>query len=189
MRIIYGRKGGVSLDEERIILRCQAGELDLFEYLYDIYHNDLYRFCLFLARDPDAAGDIFQDTWVRAMKNIGRYDPQREFLKWLFAIAVNLQRDRWRRLKRWTLLFQGLHPVQDLDPQERAQARLDRDLLYKYLAALTDKQRIPIVLHYIEGFSLEEIAEMLTLPVGTVKSRLHYGKLRLKKMMEVASHG
>ncbi|MGI6366249.1 MAG: RNA polymerase sigma factor [Bacillota bacterium] len=188
MRIIIGREG-IGLAEGRIVLRCQAGELGLFEELYEMYRTDLYRFCVFLAGDPEAAGDIFQDTWVRAIKNIGRYDPQREFRKWLFAIAVNLQRDRWRRLKRWTPLFQGLHPAQDPGPEEITQTRLERDLLYDCLAALPDKQRIPIVLHYIEGFSLEEVAGLLTLPVGTVKSRLHYGKLRLKKMLEVAGHG
>lgn len=161
----------------------------MFEQLYDRYRNDLYRFCMFLARDTEAAGDIFQDTWVRAMKNIRSYDPQRGFLNWLFAIAVNLQRDRWRRLKRWTLLFQGLHRAQEPGPEEIAQAGLDRDWLYKCLAALPNKQHIPIVLHYIEGYSIEEVAELLALPVGTVKSRLHYGKQRLKKMMEVASHG
>lgn len=183
------RKGGVSLDERTIILRCQDGELELFEHLYDMYRNDLYRFCLFLAKDPDTAADIFQDTWIKAMKNIQRYDSQRDFLKWLFIIAANLQRDRWRRIKRWALLLQGLQDVEVPAPEEITLGRQDRELLYRCLGNLPKMQRIPLVLHYIEGFKLEEIAELLRIPVGTVKSRLHNGKKKLKDMMEVAING
>lgn len=154
-----------------------------------MYRNDLYRFCVFLARDTDTAGDIFQDTWIKAMKNIQRYDPQRDFLKWLFAIAANLQRDRWRRVKRWTSLHQAMQAVEVPAPEEITQGRQVRELLYRCLGTLPDKQRIPLVLHYIEGFKLEEIAESLRIPVGTVKSRLHNGKKRLKEMMEVAING
>jgi len=183
------KEGGVSLDEGTIILRCQDGELDLFEHLYDMYCNDLYRFCLFLARDPNTAGDLFQDTWVKAMKKIRSYDPQRDFRKWLFTIAANLQKDRWRWVKRWTKLLQGFQHVQGPAPEEIAQGKQDKELLYRCLNSLPEKQRIPIVLHYIEGHKLEEIAELLKIPVGTVKSRLHNGKKRLKEMMEVAVHG
>jgi len=142
-----------------------------------------------LARDKETAGDAFQDTWVKAMKNIQRYDPQRDFLKWLFTIATNLQRDRWRRIKRWALLYQGLQNHQGPTPEEIVQHRQDSDMLYSCLGTLSEKQRIPIVLHYIEGFSQDEVAELLRIPVGTVKSRLHHGKKRLKKMLEVAIHG
>lgn len=123
------------------------------------------------------------------MNNIQRYDSQRDFLKWLYAIAANLQRDRWRRVKRWALLLQVMQAVEVPVPEDITLGKQDREFLYRCLGALPEKQRTPLVLHYIEGLKLEEIAEILRIPVGTVKSRLHHGKKRLKEMMEVAIHG
>lgn len=183
---VLSLKGGISLDERAVIQRCQEGELDMFEYMYDKYREDLYRFCLYLARDADAASDLFQDTWLKAIKNIGRFDSQRDFLKWLFAIAANSQKDRWRWKSRWAALLQRLDGQPSLNQLEQ---KRNSELLCICLDSLDDNHRIPVILHYIQGFSQEEISALLKIPPGTVKSRLHYARKKMKQEMEVAMNG
>jgi len=89
------------IDDRTIISRCQAGQLALSDILIHRYKKPLYSFCCKLAGNRNEVDDLFQDTWVNAIKNINNCAPEKRFITWLFTICINLYRDRYRYKYRW----------------------------------------------------------------------------------------
>jgi RNA polymerase sigma-70 factor (ECF subfamily) len=188
------------LEDLDIVRRCQEGQTDLMEILIDRHQTALYSLCRKLARDPDDADDLFQDTWVKVMKNLDKFTPQHKFITWVFSICVNLYRDRYRKRKRW------LWRVKRYDSEEEQQRAMeaagsgdsapDRQVLQNETKAqvrramdrLDDAYRIPIILHYFRGLTISEIAGIMKVPDGTVKTRLVRGREKLGTLVEEASH-
>src|SRR5690554_2399694 len=97
-------KGGGRMDEQSIVLRCQQGETRSLDQLVRLHADSLHRFCYHLSGNADSAAELFQDTWVKVIKNINQYEPKGTILGWLFTIAANIHRDKYRRHKRWQIL-------------------------------------------------------------------------------------
>ena len=180
-----------------VISRCQAGQVDLIDILVDRYKKPLYSFCCKLAGSRSEADDLFQDTWVKVLRNIGQCEANKRFLNWLFTICLNLYRDRYRKYFRWLKVVKSYFSTEemeremmnvesnDAEPGEKILKSEQEKALRDALGTLKDLWRIPLILHYYREFSLVEIAEMLKIPVGTVKSRLAAGRGHLKNLMEV----
>jgi RNA polymerase sigma-70 factor (ECF subfamily) len=175
------------LDDSTVISRCQAGQLELMDILVDRYKKPLYSFCCKLARNRGQVDDLFQDTWMKA-------------LNWLFTICINLYRDRFRKYSRWLKIVKWYpsagHMEAEMEkvesneagPEEKTFKNEQETAVRNALAAVKDIWRIPLILYYYREFSLAEIAEMLEIPGGTVKSRLAAGRNHLKKIMEVTDN-
>lgn len=154
-----------------------------------VHRDKLYRLCLYLEKNTFYAEELFQDTWVKALENIELYDETKAFYPWLSRIAVNLYRDRLRRIKREikTIIWS-----QDDTEYEDQSANLEADLLkdegYRYLrgalSKLDDKYKLPLVLAYQEELSYAEISKILDIKESTVKSRIYDGKQKLKRYLE-----
>src|ERR1051326_3052469 len=122
--------------------------------------------------------DLYQETWLRAVRAAARFDPARRFSTWLFQIALNLCRD-WHRKAR----PEPVDPA-DIDRIAAAGAATDtRSDARRLLAALPEPQREVVVLRYLHDLGEDEVAEILGCPRGTVKSRLHHA---LRKLVELA---
>ncbi|MCP4219924.1 MAG: sigma-70 family RNA polymerase sigma factor [bacterium] len=184
------------MNEKDIIDRCRSGQNGMCDLLIERHKTALYSFCRKLEYRKADADDLFQDTWVKAVKNLHMYDGRARFLTWLFTICINLHRDRLRRHFRWSKILKSYHSgdqmetdMADLESKEkrpRETAAEDRraDRLKDALQGLKEKLRLPIILHYYREFSLREISGMLGIPAGTVKSRLSNGRKQLKKILE-----
>ncbi len=180
-------------DAELLTLASQ-GDQSAFARLYNKYETDLYRFVFYLAGEPDTAEELFQDTWFRAVKHMGRTRIT-NFKSWLFAIAVNLFRDE---LRRWKVrrLFLGREPVEeDYGTTESGPAAVPqvpseaddftiREGLNKAMKKLSYKQKTVFVLTYIEGFKIREVSEMLGKAEGTIKCTLHRALTVLRGELE-----
>jgi RNA polymerase sigma-70 factor (ECF subfamily) len=200
------------LEDGEIIRRCLNGQAGMMDVLVDRYKTDLYSLCTKLARSGPDADDLFQDTWGKAMGSLESYDPERRFKAWLFAICTNRYRDLYRWRKRWWRRVRNLAEVRgragaggpaearpedelaemaaaDPTPEESAVSREVEGVVREELEVLQDDLRLPIVLHYFEDLSIAEIAESLSLPQGTVKTRLFRGRERLKAALEERGHG
>jgi RNA polymerase sigma-70 factor (ECF subfamily) len=165
--------------------RLQAGDEAALGELLERWRGRLFAF---LARrtGATAAEDLFQETWLRVVRARASYDPGRRFSTWLFQIANNLCRDRGRRLRveegwRDAVREQVRHDPQRLDPPP-LDLRLD---MHRRLHALSDAFREVLILRYYHHLSEAEIAEVLGIPRGTVKSRLHHA-VRALRGQEVA---
>jgi RNA polymerase sigma-70 factor (ECF subfamily) len=171
------------------------------DILVDRYKADLFSLCVKMTRCRLDADDLFQDTWIRVMKRLDSYSSEHRFKAWLFAICINRYRDlyrwhkRWRRRGRRRDVGEGTEDqlasieAPDPDPEQEAISEENKVIVRRAIDQLDDSLRLPILLHYFQDLSTEEIGEVLKIPQGTVKSRLHKGRKRLRASMENAGYG
>lgn len=147
------------------------------------YGRRLYGLCRTLCPNPDDADDLYQETWLKAMENISRYDKAREFEPWITKICVNSYRNILRRLKR-SPIFNGFHSTADKElflKNVRSEPPEDYSDLHAAIERLPDPLRITIILFYFRDMDIKSVSEVLAIPPGTVKSRLNRAKKRLKE--------
>lgn len=175
--------------DEALMQRVQRSDEDAFEALFSRYRGRLYGFLLRRVGDADA-DDLFQETWLRVVRSRELFDPRRRFSTWLFQIANNLARDRGRRQAvrtkaRGELVEQAREAeANPLRASEPVDERLD---VAGRIAALPGRLREVLLLRYYQQMSEREIAEVVGIPQGTVKSRLHTAIRTLRA--EAESHG
>ncbi len=160
------------LSDEALVVQVARGEASALEVLCRRWERPLLAF---LGRQTGGrdVDDLYQDTWLRVVRAAPRFDPDRRFSTWLFQIALNRCRD-WRRRP----------PPEPVDASrvpepavaDSSDARLDAERL---LATLPDHQRSAVVLRYWHDCDEDEVARILRIPRGTVKSRLHHAMRRL----------
>jgi RNA polymerase sigma-70 factor, ECF subfamily len=151
-----------------------------FRQLYDQEFHPVYRAIRAVVLDSAAAEDLTQETFVRAYRARYRYTPTAPPGAWLRRIGINLAISHLRRQKLARFLPARLYVAPDRRDYDRAEAR---DVVEKALAALSPKLRAAVVLHYYEGLTREEIAEVLGVPAGTVASRIAKAVAIMRKTM------
>jgi RNA polymerase sigma-70 factor (ECF subfamily) len=186
-------EAGVGVESE--IAQLRRGDLDALSSLLTRYQNRLYRYLLRMVRQPAEAEDLFQQTWLRVAEKIHSYDQRRNFEAWLFTLARNLAIDHLRRVRPESLD----EPTGTDASGESAAARLvspetpalDRVLarerssrLAEAMEMLPVMQREVLTLRFEEEMKLEEIAEILSAPLSTVKTRLRRGLEHLRGNLE-----
>jgi RNA polymerase sigma-70 factor (ECF subfamily) len=177
---------------EDSIARMRRGDPDALSAVISRYQHRLYRYLLRLVREPATADDLFQQTWLRVMERIGRYDARRNFESWLFSMAHNLAVDFWRAKRG-----DSLDAVADSgdSPGERLPATgpdaleqlLDFERGAMLAACMNDLPAIHrevLTLRFEEDMKLEEIAEVAGIPLSTVKSRLRRALEGLREALE-----
>jgi RNA polymerase sigma-70 factor, ECF subfamily len=158
--------------DEDLMARVQAGDESALAALIDRWRGPLYAFLW--RRAGDGADDLFQESWIRVARARDRFDRTRRFSTWLFQIANNLCRDRWRRLDARRRAFDAFREETRVTAGDSAAPTLPADTqLGERLAALPERLREVLVLRYYQDLGEAEIAEILGIPRGTVKSRLH----------------
>ena len=177
--------------DQELILQIQQGSLDALGVIYDRHRRLVYRTALAICNDNEAAADLLQDVFLRLYRFAKRVDPQRPLEPWLYRVTTNLTYTWVKRHHRWT------RPLEDIaewlagnkkgSPQQIAEVDEQLQRVQQAVSTLPLPQRIVFVLYYVNDLSLEEIAEILDIPEGTVKSRLHYGRLALKKQLRTGS--
>lgn len=172
-----------TLADELLAVRCQLGERAAFDALIARWHEPLWRYLRRLANDDDVARDLAQDTWVRVLRGIGALRDPARLRPWLFGIARRVAMDRLR----FEYTRRGTEAVEpDELPGDDAAQDLETDAaaIDLALAGLPMAEREMLTLFYLRELSLAEIAAMLTLPIGTVKSRLHRARQELRHSFE-----
>jgi len=170
------------------------GDNNAFGEIVELYKDKVYQLCYRMLGNRAEAEDIAQDAFIRAYINIERFDVSKKFSTWLFRIATNLCIDRIRRKKPDYYLdaeiagSDGLTmysqiPDASRPPDVEVASVEIQDIIQKEMLALPEKYRSVIILKYIEELSLQEISEILDLPMGTVKTRLHRGREQLRKQL------
>ncbi len=171
--------------DEDLMVQVQAGDEAALETLMGRYKGPLFGF-LNRRVGSSAADDLFQESWIRVVKARDRFDPRRRFSTWLFQIANNLCRDRGRHLlveARYRDRVKGEARAEPA-PRSATPPGAERIDMQRHLAALPDPLREILVLRYYQDLSEREIAEVLGIPRGTVKSRAHAAVKALRKQVE-----
>ncbi|MGE7763445.1 RNA polymerase sigma factor SigW [Peribacillus sp. NPDC097895] len=182
-----------ALIKERIN-QVLKGDHNAFGEIVEIYKDKVFQICFRMLGNRQEAEDLAQEAFVRAFVNIRSFNIQMKFSTWLYRIATNLCIDRLRKKKPDYYLDADVAGTDGLNlysqiasdmakPEEEVESLELQETIQAEIMKLPEKYRSVIVLKYIEELSLKEISEILDLPVGTVKTRIHRGREALRKQL------
>jgi len=172
-------------DEGAIVSRARAGDRDAFGELVDRYQDAVRRVARAVLHDADEADDAAQDAFLSVLVKLAQYDSARPFRPWLMRIAANVAIDRKRR--RQVRQGQPLAPEahsHEPSPLLHAERTALRERLEEALGHLPERYRVALVLYDVEGYSHPEIAEILRIPVGTVRSAVFHARRTLRPLLD-----
>lgn len=177
------------MDTNTLLVRCRQGDDLAWEALVRQYQGRVYAVAYHFMGEREEARDVAQEIFIKIYRGLGSMREGDRFLPWMLRLARNCCVDRLRRLKVRTPPAEV--PVEEAPqiagrtptPEDSSIEAARHGLLYKAIARLGDKNREMILLREIQELKLEEIAEMLGLPLGTVKSRSHRARLELAKVV------
>jgi RNA polymerase sigma-70 factor, ECF subfamily len=176
-----------NISDRELIRKMQAGNLEALGELYDRYRFLVYRTAIVITGDTEFASDLLQDVFLRLYRFADKIDLDRPLQPWLYRMTANLAYTQLKRERNWTKLFTDLVDrltgFSNNQPAEAAEKNDDWNCLQRAIAKLPFAQRMVVILYYLNDLSLQEIAEILEIPVGTVKSRLYYGRNALKQAL------
>ncbi len=183
------KAGGVNqpLDVPVLLNRCRAGDALAWEALVRRYQARIYGLAFYYLRDPEEARDCAQEIFVRIYQGLDSCADDRTFTPWMLTMGRNCCIDRLRRQAKRPLSTDELNPWERSprdegpNPEETLAADTRRRLIYRALEKLSLQSREIIVLKEIQGLKFREIATMLGLPIGTVKSRSGRARIELAK--------
>src|SRR6266850_372453 len=177
----------VAEPEQLPVAEARTGEPAAWDALFHRYQLPLYVYVFELVRDEQDSLDIVQETFINAVRHIGSLREDGKFGSWLFGIAHQKCIQRWRKQSREETVLEEFAavPVElEDDPAELLIRQEQEAEFMTLLNRLPLPQRSVLLLHFVEEFSLEEIAGITSTALGTVKSRLHYAKKALRKLIE-----
>jgi RNA polymerase sigma-70 factor (ECF subfamily) len=186
--------------EDEFLEKLVRGDAMAYERLVAEHSGDVYALLHRLTSDVEEARDLTQETFLRAFQSIDRFRGDASLKTWLYRIAINQARNRWRWWRRRrrdatvSLDATGDHQEQPLaatlpsknspSPEQETLSREREGRLREALTRLRHSYREAVILRDVEGFSYEEIAQMLQISIGTVKSRISRGRVELRRQLE-----
>jgi RNA polymerase sigma-70 factor, ECF subfamily len=179
-----------------MVAQVKKGDQEAFEGIVDLFKDKIYRHCYRMVGNGHEAEDLAQETFLRAYRNISKYNNEFKFSTWIFRIATNLCIDRLRKKKPdyyldaevpgtdGATMYSQLSSEEPLPEQVVTENERWNELQVEIMK-LPEKYRTAIVLKYVEDLSLEEISHIMDIPVPTVKTRIHRGREALKKVFQM----
>ena len=180
----------VNVDDQRLIDQCLDGDAAAFGELVRRYQDRLYSTVYRLVDNPDDAQDVVQDAFLNAYQSLDRFKGDSLFFTWLYRIAVNTAISHKRKQRVLLSIDAGRQGAQPLDDSEysRPGEALERaeqgQRVQHALARLSPEHRTALILKDMEGQKYEEMAEILNVPIGTIRSRLHRARAELRELLE-----
>jgi len=187
--MLIGAEEKTSNPDSKLILGLQNGNLEALGALYDRHRGLVFRTALAISGDAEAAADLLQEVFLRLHRFASHIDSGRPLEPWLYRMTTNLS---YTWVKRHNRLLRPLEDVADWItgnrkdiPAVRSEMNESWRQIQQAIATLPLSHRGVVVLYYIDDLSIQEIAEILNIPVGTVKSRLHYSRQALRKSLDL----
>jgi RNA polymerase sigma-70 factor (ECF subfamily) len=188
----------VNPSDGELIRQCRAGAAEAFGVLVDRHGDRLFAGLLRMLGSAEEARDAAQDAFVHAYQKLDTFHGNSAFSTWLFRIAVNAAFSRQRRSKRYKTSLDGArgeygYELSDhrsgADPTQSLEQSETQRIVQEALAELPDDYRCALVLKEMEGYRYEEIAEIMDVPIGTVRSRIHRARNELREKLRIALKG
>lgn len=189
-----------SLDDETLVRQCQHGDPEAMGCLIAKYQDRVYNSILKICTNRDDAAELTQDTFVKVLESISSFRGKSSFYTWLFRVAVNLTLNHCRRRLKFSptsldatgdkddadaiRLSQLLADSKGQDPSAAAQQKELVKLVTEMIGKLSENHRVVLILRDIEQMSYDEIADVLEIEKGTVKSRLNRARNALRELLE-----
>ena len=182
--------------ERELVIKAKSGSDKAFEEIIKLYEQKICSTIFYMVKNKDIVEDIAQEVFIKVYRNIDKFNEQSSLYTWIYRITMNACFDEIKKEKKITYLSnyveteEGEQEVEFEDPSQNVDeiisAKLDREELVKAIKRLPDDQRAIIVLRDIRGFTYWEIADMLKIKLGTVKSKISRARVSLKDELERA---
>ncbi len=172
------------INDELLVIRAQEGAVEALSELVGRWQDRLWRLAWRLTDDEQAAWDVLQEAWIVISRRIGRLGDPAAFPAWAYRITSNKSRDWIRRRQRMRRADEAYGQSWREAEDDAGHTEQEYADLRQALADLAGRDRAILSLRYEDGFSTAEIAAILAIPAGTVKSRLHYARQRLRRFFE-----
>ncbi|MBL4848962.1 MAG: sigma-70 family RNA polymerase sigma factor [Planctomycetes bacterium] len=175
--------------EQALLRRAKSGDRQAFARLVQMHREAVYRAAFHVLKDPEEALDATQEALLRAYRYLDRFEGRSSFQTWARRIATNVAIDRYQRRRRTRAREQAF--PEDLEPADAGAVDVDANLLRNERRALVQEaietlppaQKAAVLLRDVHGLSYAEIGEQLSIPKGTVMSRIYYGRAALKEKL------
>jgi len=187
----------VDHEETEMISRCQQGDQEALKEIYDKYHTKVYRIAYGVVRQREDALDIVQEVFIKLFRSIKNFKGRSHFYTYLYRMTMNTAIDHARKVGK--KFVSSLDEEGSFEPSDGAEKGPERILLQKELEErvkvamdkLPGEQKAAIIFRDVEGLSYQEMAEAMGCSIGTVMSRLHYGRKRMQEFLKdyVMLHG
>jgi RNA polymerase sigma-70 factor (ECF subfamily) len=172
------------IHDEWLVLRCQAGDDAAVAELVDRWQPRLLRFVARSTGGVDEAADVVQAVWIAVLHGLRSLDDPARFRRWVYQVATHKCAD-WIRARQRDRLTPSVSTADPVDQRSAVVAATDEvQSLRKSLKSLPPERQALLLMFYVEEMSVAELAQALSLPIGTVKSRLYHARLELKKLLE-----
>ncbi len=179
----------------RLAKLAQKGDQRAFAEIVELYKDKIFHLAYRMLNNRHEAEDIVQETFLRVYKNLDRYDVNQKFSTWIYRIGTNLCIDRLRKRKPTYSLDADINdqegmdgysmlPSDDHTPESEMLISETQQIIHQAIDSLPAKYKTIMILRYIQDMSLQEISDVLTLPVTTIKTRVHRGREFLRKKLE-----
>jgi len=170
--------------DKDILIRAQAGDLEAFEYILSFYEKRIYNYCLRILKNSHNAKDATQETFIKVYAHRKLIDPEKNIKTWIFTIATNTTYDLLRSKKRKNEVsldaeFETISDSSSYYEKEGLTSDID-----KALEQINPEYKKALLLFYQQGFQYEEIADILEMPINTVKTHIKRGKEQLKDKLK-----
>jgi len=180
----------VNLEETEMISRCQRGDQEALKEIFDKYHKKVYRIAYGVVRQREEALDIVQEVFIKLFHSIKNFKGRSHFYTYLYRMVMNTAIDHARKTGKQTI--SSLDQEGSFQPSDDLEKGPERILLQKELEErvklamdkLPAEQRAALIFRDVEGLSYQEMAEAMGCSIGTVMSRLHYGRKRIQELLE-----
>jgi RNA polymerase sigma-70 factor (ECF subfamily) len=187
----------INLNDAFLVKQCQRGDADAMGRLIVKHQDRLYNTILKICGNPDDAAELTQETFVKVLESINSFRGQSSFYTWLFRVGVNLTLNFCSRRLRLGMrsldviperqessIGSNLSDKREVDPAAAAENQERVGQVLAALEKLDDNQRAIVVLRDIEGMNYEQIADILRIEIGTVKSRLSRARMALRELLQ-----
>ena len=179
-------EGMNTAEPSHLISDCVAGDEQAIETLVHQYETDVFRLALSILGETNEANEVTQETFIAALRSLRMYQERTSFKAWLFTIAVNISRSHLRKRKVLERLTRTLTAIFQVDsqkqvlPEDKVIQNEAEAVIWNSLNKLDEKHRMTVVLRYFHDLSITEISEILSVNEGTIHSRLHTAREKLR---------
>lgn len=180
----------MDVNEAQLISRCQQGDQDALKEIFNQYHQKVYRIAYGVVRQREEALDIVQEVFIKLFRSIHQFKGKSRFYTYLYRMTMNTSIDHTRKTKK--ILPLSMDEEEGFQLSDDAERRPDRILDHKELEEkvkwamdqLSPDQKAALIFREVEGLSYQEIAEATGSSIGTVMSRLHYGRKKVQELLK-----
>ncbi len=177
-------------EESELISRCQHGDQEALKEIFNLYHQKVYRIAYGVVRQREDALEIVQEVFIKLYRSIKNFKGRSNFYTYLYRMTLNQAIDYNRKAKKSPFLSPNWEkepePIDEETrrPDAEAVRKQFEERVRKAMEKLSEDQRATLILREIEGLSYQEIAEVMECSLGTVMSRIHYGRKRLRELLK-----